>query len=358
MIDLIDNKATTISPYQVISGTYQPPSLLALPNDLMTHFFEKYFTLTEAIPSQIVCKRFRKLMPPTHLLSSIPDKEKRLHLRVEALKNAVADGFLNLVKWYNTHLKFPFSGRCRFFGWNMTPIAAKNNRLDLLKWLEERGCDLAGCVHSAAEGGHLPILEWLNTKDVYWCGQETAAKNGHLLVLQWLVRKMGPTELAQVPAAAAHGGHLEVLKWACANGWSLDTFKKQVWTYAAFNGHLHILEWVWGQGYPCDEWTIHELAREGNLKVLQWVYDHGYPVNHIAFEQAAESGHMHVLRWLQEKDCPRSEMGFKGAAIRGRLEVLQWAYHNGFSWDKKASLELAKQFGHEHLVKWIQGLTP
>ena len=54
--------------------------------------------------------------------------------------------------------------------------------------------------------------------------------------------------------AAAKGGHLEVLKWARANGcpWG----NEKTCTFAAKGGHLAVLKWARENGCPWDERTM------------------------------------------------------------------------------------------------------
>jgi hypothetical protein len=55
---------------------------------------------------------------------------------------------------------------------------------------------------------------------------------------------------------AAKRGHLEVLKWARANGcpWTSDTC-----SYAAKGGHLQVLKWARANGCPWN-WHAYRLA--------------------------------------------------------------------------------------------------
>ena len=67
--------------------------------------------------------------------------------------------------------------------------AAKEGRLDILKWLRLLNCPWNSdtCV-SAAEGGHLEILQWARSEGCPWTEKvcERAAEGGHLEILQWV----------------------------------------------------------------------------------------------------------------------------------------------------------------------------
>ena len=102
------------------------------------------------------------------------------------------------------------------------------------------------------------------------------------------------------------GGHLEVLKWARANGcpWDGDTC-----TYAAEGGHLDVLKWLCANGCPPrEEQACMNAAWGGHLEMLQWMRANGCPWNKRACAWvAAEGGHFEVYAWLIQNGCPRSE---------------------------------------------------
>jgi hypothetical protein len=62
-----------------------------------------------------------------------------------------------------------------------------------------------------------------------------------------------------VCAAAAKGGHLEVLQWLRGNGCEWDAFTRVT---AAGGDHLHVLKWARANGCPWDSRTCHWAALE------------------------------------------------------------------------------------------------
>ena len=120
--------------------------------------------------------------------------------------------------------------------------------VNLIKWsMLDLPLDRFTCS-SAAEGGHLEVLQWARANDCPWDG--------------WTC------------AYAASGGHLEVLQWARENGCPWNR-----WTcaYAAFGGHLEVLQWARANDCPWDEWTCYDAAEGGHLEVLQWARENGCP---------------------------------------------------------------------------------
>ena len=102
--------------------------------------------------------------------------------------------------------------------------------------------DLAGCPwdkrtsNSAAQGGHLAVLQWARANGCPW-NEETCAH-------------------------AARGGHLEVLQWARANGCPWEG----PWCDAAEGGHLEVLQWMISNGCP---YNRERLCSEANVK--EWL---------------------------------------------------------------------------------------
>jgi hypothetical protein len=71
-----------------------------------------------------------------------------------------------------------------------------------------------------------------------------AANGGHLDVLRWALANGCPWHPRTCANAAARGGHLEVLKWMRANGHA----NQNIWHYcklaARANQHWKVLAWL------------------------------------------------------------------------------------------------------------------
>ena len=125
-------------------------------------------------------------------------------------------------------------------------------------------------------------------------------------------------------AHAAHGGHLEVLRWAREN------------------------DCLW------DEDVCAAAARSGHLEVIQWAREHGALWNEDTCTFAAQGGHLEVLQWAREHDCPWGGETCGFAAMGGQLAVMQWAREHGAPWDEAYVREHAASGGHqEKLARWL-----
>jgi len=153
--------------------------------------------------------------------------------------NAAKRGHLKVLQWLRSHgdLSCP---------WNESTcaLAALNGHLEVLKWARSNGCGWDARICSiAALDGHLEVLvlKWARLEAKPPCPRNertcaNAAKNDRLEVLKW-ARANGCKWDRWVCAWAALNGHLDVLKWAQANGcpWDGETYTK-----AAQNGHLEV----------------------------------------------------------------------------------------------------------------------
>eukprot|EP00594_Rhizosolenia_setigera_P012608 CAMPEP_0178968212 /NCGR_PEP_ID=MMETSP0789-20121207/18079_1 /TAXON_ID=3005 /ORGANISM="Rhizosolenia setigera, Strain CCMP 1694" /LENGTH=245 /DNA_ID=CAMNT_0020654017 /DNA_START=216 /DNA_END=950 /DNA_ORIENTATION=+ len=172
-------------------------------------------------------------------------------------------------------------------------IAVEEGRIDLLEevWNHIEDEDVIEDIfefsdYSAARGGKLNVLKWLETKglgiDNFWCVVE-AARYGHLNILKWL-QEIQDLELygGLYNSAIEFGDHLHVMKWLREQGcpWDdCDTFK-----YAANKGNLDILEWLHDEGCPWPEDDDDYRVSEEYLKpeVVEWLRANGYS-NRILF---------------------------------------------------------------------------
>ena len=150
--------------------------------------------------------------------------------------------------------------------------------------------------------------------------------------------------------ASALNGRLDVLKWARANGCSLDNI---MCVYATRGGHLEMLKWLKENGCHWDGVICAFAADHGHIHILQWARENNYPWGELACASAAENGHLNVLQWARENDCPWDEITCVYAAGNGHLGILQWARSQGCPWDKLVC-EFAAENGHLDVLQWAR----
>ena len=111
-------------------------------------------------------------------------------------------------------------------------IAANEGRLDVLKWLFEKGCPIdLKCASGAMNSGHVHILQWMKDNGMIgeWHGYHmfSAASFGHLEVVKWLRANGCPWDEDACRRAAEHK-HWDTLQYLVDNkcpGWEEATIK-------------------------------------------------------------------------------------------------------------------------------------
>src|SRR5689334_21762832 len=109
---------------------------------------------------------------------------------------------------------------------------------------------------------------------------------------------------------AAELGSFSLLEWARqANGMcrSAKAWDKSTCAGAAQGGHLEVLKWARANGCPWNEWTCANAAAGGHLEVLKWAREYTCPWNLWTCSMAAQGGHLEVLKWARKNKCPWNE---------------------------------------------------
>eukprot|EP00051_Salpingoeca_urceolata_P031058 m.493523 g.493523 ORF g.493523 m.493523 type:complete len:422 (+) comp37300_c0_seq1:199-1464(+) len=186
--------------------------------------------------------------------------------------------------------------------------AARTGNLQALKLLVFHGCGVdAMCLNAAAEKGHLPLIAFLRGAKCpvdednvsFW-----PCANGNLEVLRYLVEAWGKRVIHEdAVSLAAHGGHLELIKYVHKMGSSLTGRAVRV---AAFGGHLDVLRFFHDNGVVFNEDAMAAAAESGHVSVLSYLRDLGCPMNTDACLRAIDRRQLDALKFLTQAGCPLS----------------------------------------------------
>ena len=217
-----------------------------------------------------------------------------------------------------------------------------------IKWLRSKGQLFdQHCVADAAGRGNLEAIKEMRRSKAPGTGESV-----------WARWNCGAV------AAAAEGGHVEVLQWLRQNGcpWG-NSASDSTCYHAAWGGHLDVLKWARSQDPPCPwNMTVCSVAAQGgHLDILKWArsQDPPCPWNMAVCSMAADGGHLEVLKWARSQDppCPWDERTCADAARGGHLEVLKWARSQDppcpWSRDECRSIASCRFKRHHHIVTWI-----
>ncbi len=261
-------------------------SLALVPYEVLHYHIIRFLSLADLLITSMTCKALRKL-----IIKSL-DKQK-----VSKFQQGLLDeGSFEQLVWFQENLKYL----------SKTEL---NQKKQILVAFEGEKCFI-----------RLVILFITNVLIRYfymYLGGNLALLCG-LLAAGYEI----PTTNA-VLCKAAFRGHLEVLKWAYANG---CTRNADICSSAARGGHLEVLKWARANGYQWNIWSCVHAAAGGHLEVLKWAHKNGCEWNSGICSVAAERGHLEVLQWARANGCEWSVWTCAGAALAGHLTILQWAY--------------------------------
>ncbi|GFR44521.1 hypothetical protein Agub_g5788, partial [Astrephomene gubernaculifera] len=168
------------------------------------------------------------------------------------------------------------------------------DRLDVLQWLEARGCPVgdeaqrAEALSAAAMVGSRVRLEWMRARGFEWSARAftTAAASGCIQLVEWMVKQgcpMGRRGDALLAAAANSDSAMLAALRRLGCPWSADVLPRAVC------GVLPLSASGEGPG----------LAVRCRLRVLRWMVAHGCPVTKQAYDVARTSGRYDVAEWLK-----------------------------------------------------------
>jgi len=189
--------------------------------------------------------------------------------------------------------------------------AARAGRVDVLGWLAERGLLVPDrwALEAAAGGGHLRALEFVR--------DALEATDGH-----------APRIGEGVGAAAAAGGHEDLVWWAARRGAHFGDLAMEA---AAGGGHRHVLILLRSPSFGCS-WSpgvAAAAAARGRVDMLRWLRSQGCPFDVCAVSAAARGGSMAALRWLARHGAPANLLALRGASQAGRSEALSFLREHG-----------------------------
>jgi hypothetical protein len=222
----------------------------------------------------------------------------------------------------------------------------------------DKTCMALHCV--AARHGHIAVLQWLlaDRLETLIQADRTAHEEIERNILKEesartvkVLKKHGVCLFnSKTCAAAAEGGHLDVLRWLVAEGCRMT---ESTCTAAARTGKLHVLQWARANRCKWSAATCNAAAAAGHLTLLQWAHEHGCKWDESACAAAAGGGHKEVLQWARSNGCQWDEQTCIAAAKGGHLHVLQWAREQGCGWSADTCNAAAKA-GRMEVLQWAR----
>jgi hypothetical protein len=221
--------------------------------------------------------------------------------------------------------------------------AALNGHFELLQWLHAFGCPWNETATAAAVSGeHFEILKWLVEKDctMHFITSTAAVIRGRFDILTWALDNGCPMNEYNCIESAAEHGHLKILDWLWPRqDWGLHV-ATMIMNFAAQRGDLEMLRWGKKRFLSCTKSIYMEAAINGQLEAIKWLLRNRYPSDSSFSNSAAQRGHLKLVRWLVENEI-KSGAEADQALQFGQLRVLKYLKSKGI-WSKTVD-NLAKQ---------------
>ncbi|GFR42628.1 hypothetical protein Agub_g3564 [Astrephomene gubernaculifera] len=208
--------------------------------------------------------------------------------------------------------------------------------LDRLRWLWQRGYPLRSsrAAACAAKQGNIAVLEFLLQEGIRpgKRAAEFAAGAGRLEVLQWLQARGCLLKPQKLLPFAARAGHLPVMIWLVETlGAELNSALSCAW--GPEQGSSEVLRWLrrrrrFSLGFIC----LRDVVLTGCEELLEVVAERGYPpmpADGSLYRAAGGQGDLAMLRCLRRLDCPWGDALFDCVYEGCPLPVLQWLLDAG-----------------------------
>lgn len=226
----------------------------------------------------------------------------------DAIAMACRFGKLKLVKYMYNRI-YPLDA-------NATREAAKNNRMDILRYLFEQIEDPMAeddLPLYAVQGGHIRVLNYLRSLNLP--EEDELDWDDHLFDM------------------AASEGHQHVLEWLSNAGFFVtpETFEN-----AIENWHFHLIPTLYILRAFMDEDVFHHaLFLQAPRNILQWVYDNDQHMRHLMVQDecamiAARGGNLQAIEWLRDQGLVLVSQVFDIAAQNENDDIVEWGRKRGY----------------------------
>ncbi|GMF57486.1 unnamed protein product [Phytophthora fragariaefolia] len=284
----------------------------------------------DTLSSRYTVRRACKLGFPTRALDYIAARDPNWGNGGGIAEHAAMKGFLHVLKWVNEYFSERTSWSPRYAG-SLIDTAAEFGHLPVVQWLHT--CRSEGCTTNAMDRaaalGHLGVVQWLHQYRGEGCTKKAmndAAAHGHLAVVEWLHsnRDEGCTKAAICSAAA--NGHLAVVRFLLEN--RREVSASDAMCHAAANGHLEIVQWLYvNRGDNNVGAALRYAAENGHTGLVEWLYWYvreqrrGDLCIHDAAQLALKAGQVKVAKLLEQKlkqETTRAKIQQRGKKRRRR----------------------------------------
>lgn len=214
----------------------------------------------------------------------------------------IKNGYLHIILWLHAHNYIN----------ELTPhhavIAAKNNHINILDWLQAQGIlPSPNAVILAEKNGALQSLIWLAQRNILpnQIIADNAALHDHIPVLEWLQTTYNILPGSHIPDRVAQKCNIKMLEWLSLR----DLLPSRASAdYAAKNGKIYVLLWLDYHGIYATVKGANHAAQRGHLNIIKCLaYRDIYP-DDIALNKARHRGKVRILQFLRFQRLKQSSI--------------------------------------------------
>jgi hypothetical protein len=193
-------------------------------------------------------------------------------------------------------------------GWSLQHLAGRTADLAVLQLAHELGLKLSvEVVRGAAMSASLAKLEWLHKNMKCELPDDIcnfAASSGRVDVLRWLMQR-GCHLSSDAYTYAAECDQWDMLKVLRAEGCVWEEDNSEPCSIAMQKGNIEAVRWLHENGCPESITDVSRLAAEADsVEGLSYAKEPGCVFTARLVERAAEKGNIRALEFLHAEQCP------------------------------------------------------
>ncbi|EFA79228.1 hypothetical protein PPL_07646 [Heterostelium album PN500] len=279
-------------------------------------------------------------------------------------------------------------------------MAAKSGDVNILEWLysNQSVCHTAGwgsVYHSAIEGGHLPMVEYLLERNNHNNNINNNIKQSleldsylqqtrkyiidfgiekdkleivKLLHSVWFKNQNKEFKSNNAYKFAINNGNCEMLEWLEENvgGFTSSSVNSETLNIAAAKGRLDLVKWIYGRcGEQCfnsnndrEFSALDFAAANGHFELVIWMNENinfggcSSPSTN-AIDYASKGGYLEIIQYLHNNRYCCSEKAMDNAAKYNQFDTLKWLHLNRSEGCTTNAMDSAAKSNHINIVKWL-----
>ncbi|EFA75338.1 hypothetical protein PPL_11414 [Heterostelium album PN500] len=208
--------------------------------------------------------------------------------------NATRTGNLEILRYVIDEIQFEIMIRCnRSLQLDMLASAALNGYLHIVKYYQSKtkfrfDCELA--LKMAIEGGHIQLLEYLVGVAKQIESSSSSSSSSSVVISDH-----------RIIDHAAKCNRFDIVRYL--HSANVGTASNKAMDYAALNNNIQMLMWLHhNRAEGCTSDSYYHAIENNNLEMLKWLYENtskGQQMAPNALRKAEAKGNLELIQWLK-----------------------------------------------------------